>query len=207
MAIQTFPRPVNPKNKKQTDDQIAKVGQLNQLVRDINQLQTDPSSPTGIPFVFYPPAGLTNAGPKFTYTDGVELISYHIKGICELGGNPVSGFDQYLCTVSVSLEEGPGIFPGSLTGMFLSGTGNNVITSPLAIGGLIEINGVHVPLTELAFNLFYYGDNPQPDGLLWYALVATGNTDSAPGTLTGLMSYDFEFLLPNFVPAPTIFQD
>jgi len=50
MAIQTFPRPINPKIKKQTDDQIAKVGQLNQLVRDVNQLGLNPSSPTGIPF-------------------------------------------------------------------------------------------------------------------------------------------------------------
>ena len=38
MAIQKFPRPVNPKIKKQTDDQLAKVGQINQLVNDINKL-------------------------------------------------------------------------------------------------------------------------------------------------------------------------
>jgi hypothetical protein len=206
--IQNFPRPVHPKINKQTDDQIAKVGQLNQLVRDINQLQTDPSSPTGIPFEWYPPAGLTNAGPKFTYTDGVELISYHIKGIYQLGDNPANSFSQYLCTVSISAGYGlPGIFPGNLTGMFVSGTGNDIITSPLAIGGLIEINGVHVPLTGLAFSLYYYNDNPQPDGSYWYALVAEGNTTAVPGDLTALMSYDFEMLMPNFVPAPTILQD
>jgi len=206
--IQNFPRPVNPKLKRQTDDQLAKLGQLNQLVRDINNLNVDDSTPTGIPFEWYPPAGLTNAGPKFTYTDGVELISYHIKGIQSISNSTATGFSEYLCTVSVHPDFGSaGIFPGSLTGMFYSGSVNDAVTSPLAIGGLIEINGIHVPLTSFAFNLYYYGDNPQPDGSYWYALVAEGNTDNAPGNLTALMSYDFEMLLPNFVPAPTIFQD
>ena len=204
--IQNFPRPINPKLKKQTDDQLAKLGQLNQLVRDINNLNVDGSTPTGIPFEWYPPAGLTTAGPKFTYTDGVELISYHIKGIQSISNNFSRGISEYLCTVSVQPYPGT-IFPGSLTGMFVSGTGNDIITSPLAVGGLIEIDGAHVPLTSLAFNLYYYFNNPAPDGSLWYALVAEGNTDAAPGNLTALMSYDFEMLLPNFVPAPTIFQD
>lgn len=202
--IQNFPRPVNPKLKRQTDDQLAKVGQLNQLVRDINQLQTDPSSPTGIPFEWYPPAGLTNAGPKFTYTDGVELISYHIKGIQSISDNESSGFSEYLCTVSISDTF---IFPGSLTGMFQSGTGSDIVTSPLAVGGLIEVDNVYVPLTEFNIAAYPYNDNPQPDGSYWYALVAEGNTAAEPGDLTALMAYDFEMLLPNFVPAPTIFQD
>ena len=204
--IQPFPRPVKPKVRTQTDDQVAKIGQLNQLIRDINQLQTDPSSPTGIPFDWYPPAGLTNAGPKFTYTDGVELISYHIKGILPFNYTNSSGFSEYLCTVSVEPYPGP-IFPGSITGMFLSGTNNDIVTSPLAVGGLIEINGVHVPLTSFNVTFYYYGDNPQPDGKLWYALIIQGGTDATPGYLTGLASYDIELLLPNFVPAPTIFQD
>jgi hypothetical protein len=206
--IQSFPRPIHPKVKKQTDDQLAKLGQLNQLVRDVNQLSLNESSPTGIPFDWYPPAGLTTAGPKFTYTDGVELISYHIKGIQSISNSTATGFSEYLCTVSVRVDYGPfTIFPGSLTGMFISGTGNDLITSPLAIGGLIEINGVHVPLTSLAFNLYYYNNNPQPDGSYWYALVAEGTTTHAPGNLTALMSYDFEMLLANFVPAPIILQD
>jgi len=204
--IQPFPRPVKPKVRTQTDDQVAKIGQLNQLIRDINQLQTDPSSPTGIPFDWYPPAGLTNAGPKFTYTDGVELISYHIKGILPFNYTNSSGFSEYLCTVSVEPYPGP-IFPGSITGMFLSGTNNDIVTSPLAVGGLIEINGVHVPLTSFNVTFYYYGDNPQPDGKLWYALIIQGGTDATPGNLTGLVSYDIELLLPNLIPAPTIFQD
>jgi hypothetical protein len=112
--IQNFPRPINPKLKKQTDDQLAKVGQLNQLVRDINNLNVDGSTPTGIPFEWYPPAGLTNGGPKFTYIDGVELISYHIKGIQSIFNLDSSGFDEYLCTISVQPGEAePLIFPGS----------------------------------------------------------------------------------------------
>lgn len=202
--IQNFPRPINPKLKKQTDDQLAKVGQLNQLIRDVNNLNVDGSTPTGIPFVWYPPAGLTNAGPKFTYTDGVELISYHIKGIQSIVDNNNSGFNVYLCTLSVSNVF---IFPGSLTGMFQSATGSDIVTSPLSVGGLIEVDGIHVPLTELAFNLFYYPNNPQPDGSFWYALLATANTDAAAANLTALMAYDFEFLLPNNVTPPTIFQD
>jgi hypothetical protein len=206
MAVQTFPRPVNPKLKKQTDDQVAKVGQLNQLVRDVNSLNVTGPSPTGIPFDWYPLAGLTTGGTKFIYTDGVELISYHIKGIQSISYSNSSNFSEYLCTVSVQANGGPGIFPGSLTGMFLSGTGNDIVTSPLAVGGLIEINGQHIPLATFSMTLYSY-NNPQPDGSYWYALVAEGNTDAAPGNLTGLMSYDFEMLLPNFVPAPTIFQD
>lgn len=210
--IQNFPRPVNPKVKKQTDDQIAKVGQLNQLVRDINNLNVDGSTPTGIPFQWFPPAGLTSAGPKFTYLrtpeapelGAVELISYHIKGIY-LIGNSGNGFEVYLCTV-VFPQGSPFIFPGTLTGMFQSGGGGDIVTSPLAVGGLVELDGNHVPLTALDFTLYDYGDNPQPDGSYNYALYATGTVDGS-GDVSALMAYDFEFLLPNFDPAPTIFQD
>ena len=207
--IQNFPRPVNPKLKRQTDDQLAKVGQLNQLVRDINQLQTDPSSPTGIPFEWYPPAGLTNAGPKFTYTDGVELISYHIKGIYSIDEINTNGFDVYLCTINFP-EFGigsPGLFPGSITGMFQSGGIGEIVTSPLAVGALIEIDGTHVPITYFNITAVSYNDNPQPDGSYNFALIAQAGNDETPGNLTALMAYDIEFLLPNFVPAPTIFQD
>ena len=188
----------------------ANINALSQPVtmQDIVNTSTGGSSPAGIAYDWFPQAGLTTAGAKFTYTDGVELISYHIKGIQSISNNSATGFSQYLCTISVSLDYGPPpVFPGSLTGMFQSGSVNDVTTSPLAVGGLIEINGVHVPLTSLAFNLYYYNDNPQPNGLYWYALIAEGDTDAVAGNLTALMSYDFEMLLPNFAPAPTIFQD
>lgn len=203
--IQKFPRPVNPKIKVQTDDKVAKIGDLNRLVRDINQLGLNESSPTGIPFEWYPPAGLTSAGPKFTYTDGVELISYHIKGIYSMGYGGSNSFSQYLCTLVTTSSFGDTpLFPGSITGMFQSGSGNDVVTSPLAVGGLIEIDGTHVPLTDFKISLYNYNN---PEGFKWYAVVAEGSADATPGNLTALMSYDFEFLLPNFVPAPTIFQD
>lgn len=201
--ILPFPRPINPKVKKQTDDQLAKLGQLNQLVRDVNQLNLNPSSPTGIPFEWFPPAGLTVSGPKFTYTDGVELISYHIKGIAAIS-NSGSGFEQYLCTV-VFQDGQPFLFPGSITGMFQSGGGETIITTPLANGGLVELDSVHVPVSDLQFTLYPYS-NPQPDGSYYYALVASATVDGS-GSISGLMSYDYEFLLPNFVQAPTIFQD
>ena len=205
MAIQTFPRPINPKIRKQTDDQTAKVGQLNQLVRDVNQLNVTGPSPAGIPFEWYPPAGLTTGGTKFAYTDGVELISYHIKGMYSMGYGGSNSFSVYLCTLVTSTSEGgPSIFPGSITGMFQSGSGSDIVTSPLAVGGLVEIDGTHVPLTDFRISLYNYNN---PDGLAWYAVVAEGNTAASPGYLTSLMSYDFEFLLPNFIPAPTIFQD
>lgn len=206
MAIQTFPRPVNPKIKKQTDDQIAKVGQLNQLVRDVNQLGLNPSSPVSYAFEFWPDAGLTANGPKFTYTDGVELISYHIKGITPIS-NTGNGFELYLCSVNFPDGE-PFFFPGSLTGMFQSGGGGDIITSPLADGGLVELDGVHVPVSNLSATLSAYGNNPQEDGSYNYALIITATVDN-PDLLqiNGLVAYDFEFLLTNFTPAPTIFQD
>jgi hypothetical protein len=204
--IQNFPRPVNPKINKQTDDQIAKVGQLNQLVRDINQLDVTSSSPTGIPFDWYPPAGLTTAGPKFTYTDGVELISYHIKGI-QLITSPDSDFQEYLCTLNFT-EGGmgsPGIFPGSITGMFQVTIDGEVISTPLAHAGILDNNGAPSSVFELKLSLLPYNDNPQPDGSFNYALVIHGNTDG--GVVNGLVCYDYELLIPNFITPPTIFQD
>ena len=205
MAIQTFPRPVNPKIKKQTDDQIAKVGQLNQLVRDINQLNVDPSSPVSYGFEFYPDAGLTVAGPKFTYTDGVQLISYHIKGIASIS-NTGNGFEQYLCSINFP-DGNPFLFPGSITGMFMSGGGGDIITTPLANGGLVELNGIHVPISNLDVILSTYS-NPQPDGSYSYALIVDATVENPENLqITGLMAYDYEFLLPNFITPPTIFQD
>ena len=203
MAIQTFPRPVNPKIKKQTDDQLAKVGQLNQLVKDVNALNVTGPSPAGIPFMWYPSAGLTTGGVKFLYTDGVEMISYHIKGIYAISNNG-NGFEVYLC--SINFPNGGNIFPGSITGMFQSGAGSDIITTPLANGGLVEVNNVHVPISDFQINLYNYGNNPQPDGSYNYALVASASVVDS-GQLSALMSYDYEFTMPNFVTPPTIFQD
>jgi hypothetical protein len=202
--IQNFPRPVNPKLKRQTDDQLAKVGQLNQLVRDINNLNVDGSTPTGIPFEWYPPAGLTNAGTKFTYTDGVELISYHIKGIYQIG-NTGNGFETYLCTVNFP-GGSAGTFPGSVTGSFQIELDSNIITTPLANGGTVLFNGDGTAnISDFTMYLYPY-NNPQPDGSYNYALVVSASIPDS-GDISALMAYDFEFLLPNFVPAPTIFQD
>ena len=204
MAIQTFPRPVNPKIKKQTDDQIAKVGQLNQLVRDVNQLNATGSSPVGYGFEWFPEAGLTTGGTKFTYTDGVQLLSYHIKGVYQIS-NSGNGAEVYLC--SINFPEGqPFIMPGSITGMFLSGGGSDIITSPLANGGLVEVNSVHTPIDNFQITLYNYGNNPQANGSYNYALVASFTTPDS-GNISALMAYDYEFLLPNFITAPTIFQD
>jgi hypothetical protein len=204
--IQRFPRPINPKIKTQTDDQIAKVGQLNQLIRDINNLNISNTAYTGIPFVGYPPATLVNEGPKFTYTDGVELISYHIKGIYPLFTS--DGFSEYLCTLNVKLPHimAPSLFPGSISGMFSIYDGNDIITTPLASGGVININGTPTPISNLQVFAGYYGNNPQPDDSYNYAIFLNATTPGT-GTLEALISYDIEFLFPNYVAAPTIFQD
>jgi hypothetical protein len=208
--VQTFPRPVNPKVKKQTDDQIAKVGQLNQLVRDVNQLATNPSSPVTYPFEWYPDAGLTNNGAKFTYTDGVELISYHIKGIYPVQiAQDQGSFNHYLCTVNFPEGE-PFLFPGSVTGMFQAVDTNNFgsyILSPLANGAILSGSGEYIGLYQLSdFRIYLtsYENNPQEDGSYNYALIVEG---AANASAAALMSYDFEFLLPNGVTPPTIFQD
>ena len=188
----------------------ANINALSQPVtmQDLVNTTTGGSSPAGITYSGYPQAGLTTAGAKFTYTDGVELISYHIKGIYPISVNPGIDFNVYLCTV-IFPEVGMGIevYPGSITGMFQSGTGPNFILSPLAVGGLVEMDGDHVPLTSFKILLNSYNNNPQPDGSYWYSLTAVGDTGLEPGNLTGLMSYDFELLLPNYLQAPTVFQD
>jgi hypothetical protein len=169
---------------------------------------TKPASPTTIPFMDYPPAGITSEGPKFKYTDGVELISYHIKGIKTINAEGSNGFEQYLCSVKIPQAwGGPLIFPGSITGMFQSGGGSDIITTPLANGGLVEVDGVHRPVSNFQINLYNYGDNPQPDGSYNYALVVDTLTEGYTGNVSAIMAYDYEFLLPNFIPAPTIFQD
>lgn len=161
------------------------------------------TSPVSYPFQWYPEAGLTTGGIKFRYADGVELISYHIKGIASISGE---GFiNQYLCTVRFSGEE-PFIFPGSITGMFQSGSSGNFITTPLANGGLVDINGEHYPVSNFQITLEPYGNNPQENGLYDYALVISA-TVTEPGGFSALVAYDFEFLLPNLETAPTIWQD
>lgn len=213
--IQKFPRPINPKLKVQTDDQLAKVGQLNQLVRDINNLNVGGTANTGIPFMDYPPACLVNEGPKFTYlptpgipvaNDVVELISYHIKGI-EQFGNIGFGFEQYLCTLRITPPSlmAPIFFPGSITGMFQCQI-NDVISTPLANGGLILVDGTPTPVNDFQINLYNYGGNPQLDGSYYYAVVMSG-TINTNGSIFGTAMYDFEILIPNYVSAPIIFQD
>lgn len=184
--------------------------QLENLIKVTSKVQVtgggNPSSPVDYPFEFFPAAGLTNGGAKFTYTDGTELISYHIKGITPIssGGN---GFEQYIC--SINFPEGqPFFFPGSLTGMLQSGGGGDIVTTPLADGGVVELDGIHVPVSSLDFNLYDYGNNPQEDGSWNYALVADATVENPEAlNISGLMAYDFEFLLPNFIQSPTLFQD
>jgi len=186
--------------------------QLENLIKVTSKVSVtggNPSSPAGIPFQFYPEAGLTNYGPKFTYTDGVELISYHIKGITPISSTS-NGFEQYLCSVNFPADQGgaPFFFPGSVTGMFQSGGGGDIVTTPLANGGVVELDGIHVPVSSLDFNLFNYGNNPQPDGSYNYALVIDATVENPDSlSITGLIAYDFEFLLPNFYESPTLFQD
>jgi hypothetical protein len=186
--------------------------QLENLIKVTSKVSVsgggNPPTPTGIPFQDYPPAGLTSEGAKFIYTDGVELISYHIKGMSTIsnGGN---GFENYLCSINFPPSQGPPFFfPGSVTGMFQSGGEGSIVTTPLANGGVVELDGVHVPVSSLDFNLFDYGNNPQPDGSYNYALVVDATVENPDAlNITGLMAYDFEFLLPNFFESPTIFQD
>ena len=206
MSIQKFPRPVVSKVRVQTDEQVAKIGQLNQLVRDINHLNISGTAYTDIPFIAYPPASLVNEGSKFTYTDGVELISYHIKGIFNYF-DTTDYISQYLCTVRLISAMIP-VFPGSLTGMVQYFDNSDIITSPLAVGAPIlgNPNNVNSSMNTCGINLYPYMDNPQPDGLNYYAVIFEAVlSDTYSINLT--ISYDFELLYPNFLPAPTIFQD
>jgi len=170
---------------------------------------TKPVSPVSYPYMWYPEAGLTNEGVKFRYIDGTELTSYHIKGIAQINSSG-NGFEQYLCSVKFSsVGEGgaPFIMPGSITGMFMSGGEGNIITTPFANGALVELNGSHVPVSSLDVNLYPY-NNPQEDGSYIYALVIDATVENPDNYgISGLISYDFEFLLDNYQSAPTIFQD
>lgn len=155
-------------------------------------------------FNFYPPASLVTVGPKFTYTDGVDLISYHIKGISEI--NTYSNYlEAYLCSVNFP-DEQPFIFPGSTNGMLMNFVYEDIITTPLTTGGFVRNDTDLVPINLFEISLYSYGNNPQPDGSYTYALIAAGEFDSE-FQMNALMSYDFEFLLPNFTTPPTIFQD
>jgi len=180
--------------------------QLENLIKVTSKVSVsgNPSTPTGIPFEWYPPAGLTNDGAKFTYTDGVELISYHIKGIMPINSSG-NGFGQYLCTVNFGTQQ-PFYFPGDITGSFQVTVDNNIINTPLANGAVLSLaGGGTTTISDFALYLYPY-ENPQGNGEYWYALVASANTADS-GDISALMSYDFEFLLPNFVQSPTIFQD
>ena len=173
----------------------------------VKKYGSTPVSPVSYPFEFYPEAAITSTGAKFRYIDGMELISYHVKGITPVGGDG-NGFETYLCSVHFGQSKGaPFIFPGSITGMFMSGGGENIITSPLANGGLVELNGIHVPVSNLDINFYPYS-NPQEDGSYIYALVIDATVENPDAlSITGLVAYDFEFLLPSDVIAPVIFQD
>jgi hypothetical protein len=173
----------------------------------VKKYGSTPVSPVSYPFQFYPEAAITSTGAKFRYTDGIELISYHVKGIIPVGGDG-NGFETYLCSVHFGQSQGaPFIFPGSITGMFMSGGGESIITTPLANGGLVELDGIHVPVSNLDINFYPYS-NPQEDGSYIYALVIDATVENPDAlSITGLVAYDFEFLLPSDVIAPVIFQD
>ena len=207
MSIQPFPRPLNLKTRRQTDDQLAKLGQLNQLVTDTNAAivgkAIQPVTSTGIPFENYPPAELFNAGPKYVYTDGVNIISYHIRGIIPSIDDSGS-ISQYLCTVNVAE---PLFFPGSITGMVSTqDSGGTYYNTPLANGALIysaNLNGL-ATLSGVSIQLYPYMSNPQPDGSFNFALVLEATASDI--NLSGLISYDFELGLPSSLTL-TIFQD
>ena len=172
----------------------------------VKKYGSTPVSPVSYPFEFYPEAAITSTGAKFRYIDGTELISYHIKGISSIN-NSGNGFEQYLCSVNFP-DGSPFLFPGSITGMFMSGTGPDIVTTPLANGGLVEVNGMHLPVSSLDINLYSYGSNPNQDGSFTYALVIDATVENPDNYgISGLVAYDFEFLLPSGTTIPTIFQD
>ena len=193
--------------KSKGDNQLARLAHVNAVITEVNKVNKEAN--VDIPFMWYPPAALVKTGPSFIYTDGVKLISYHIKGVYSINGSG-NGFESYLCTVNFpAIGMGaPFIFPGSLTGMFQSGTGVDIVTTPLANGALVEINGNHVPVSDLTCNLYNYYNNPQNNGSYSYALVLSGTVENPDNySISGLVSYDFEFLMPDFITTPTIFQD
>ena len=170
------------------------------------------TSPVSYPFLWYPEAGLTTDGAKFRYADGVEMISYHIKGVWSLNDSG-NGFEAYLCSVRFP-SGAPFIMPGSMTGMFQTiasndlGQNDDIVTTPFANGALVNLNGVNVPVSNLTIGLYNYGNNPQEDGSVLYSLIIDGTVENPDNyQITGLIAYDFEFLLPTGDAAPTIFQD
>jgi hypothetical protein len=173
-------------------------------MQDIAQSAGGGTVSTGIPFNWYPPATILDNGPKFTYTDGVELISYHIKGIIPVSGSEQSS-EMYICTISFP-QEIPFLFPGSIKGMFQVQQGQDFIHTPLSDGGLVDVEGTLSPAGGVKFSLYSYGNNPQISGSYDYALVLSFGV-SNDGNISGLASYDYEFLLPNFIATPTIYQD
>lgn len=156
-----------------------------------------------IPYEWYPYAGLQNAGPKFTYTDGVNLISYHIKGVDQINeyGNNIY---YYICSVKFPDGE-PFMMPGSVSGSIQINVNGDIISTPLANGAVVGLDSGTTTISDLKMYLYPY-ENPQPDGSFIYALVMTANTADS-GAISGLFAYDFEFLLDDNVNPPTIFQD
>ena len=147
----------------------------------VRKLGFNPVSNVSYPFMWYPEAVLTKHGPKFKYADGVEMTSYHIRGIWALNDNG-NGFEAYLC--SVKFPSGlPFIMPGS-------------------------VNGINLPVSSLDINLYTYGNNPQEDGSFIYSLIIDATVENPNNEqITGLIAYDFEFLLPTGDADPIIFQD
>lgn len=185
---------------------IKKLFSTKEFKTAVKKVGVNPISPVNYGFQYWPEAGLTTEGAKFRYADGIELISYHIKGITAISNNG-NGFEQYLCSITFP-GEAPFILPGSVTGMFMSGTGPDIITTPFANGGLVELNGIHVPVSSLDINLYTYGNNPQEDGSWTYALVIDATVENPNlDSITGLIAYDFEFLVPSGTIPPFLFQD
>lgn len=191
---------------------IKKLFSTSDFKTAVRKVGVNPISPVSYPFMWYPEAGLTTTGAKFKYADGVEMISYHIKGVWALNDNG-NGFEAYLC--SVRFPSGvPFIMPGSITGMFQTVASNNlgqnddIITTPFANGALVNLNGTNVPVSNLDINLYSYGNNPQQDGSVIYSLIIDATVENPNNyQITGLISYDFEFLVPTGDAAPIVFQD
>lgn len=160
-------------------------------------------------FMWYPQAGITTGGIKFKYADGVELISYHVKGITQINSSG-NGFELYIG--SVSFPENPFLFPGSLTGSIqvtVPGDGNfNTINSPLADGATVLLNGLPTTISSVNALLVPYSTNPQQDNSYYYSLILDATIENPNNyNIEGLLAYDYEFLLPNDQGVPTIFQD
>lgn len=165
------------------------------------------SSPVSYGFQWFPEAGLTSAGPKFTYSDGIELVSYHVKGIASLGipfGN--NNINQYLCTISFPGET-PFLFPGTIQGSVQLDQNGTFYTFPLGNGAAFTLTSPPCIVANLQVSMTPYGNNPQPNGENYYALMLFADTQGYTDSINALMSYDYEFLLPGFLDKPYVFQD